>query len=126
MRIFQFVFLLLIMVSFLACKKKNTSEPQKLDGKTAQISKKWRMMEYYINNVSVKLADGDYLQFNTNKTYTERKYKVVVNGTWEWQNNQSEITMNNGTWKVLTLSDIHLELEKLNSQPVEKIVLHKF
>jgi hypothetical protein len=120
MRIFQLLFLLLITVSFVACKKKNTVQPQNSDAKTIQISKKWRMVEYYINNVSVKLADGDYLQLNSNKTYTERKYKVTINGNWEWQENQTQITMNNGIWKILTLSDIHLELEKLNSQPTEK------
>ncbi len=124
MRIKPIVFLLLIIGSFIACKKKNTIQP--VDTKTAQIAKKWQIIEYYINSVSVKLADGDYLHFNTNKTYTERKYKVIVSGNWDWQANQTQISMNNGTWKVLTLSNVHLELEKLNTQPSEKLVLHQF
>lgn len=83
-------------------------------------------MECYINNVSVKLAEGDYIQFNTNKTYTEQKYKVVVSGNWEWKENQTQIEMNNGTWKIITLSNTHLEIEKVNTQPSERVILHQF
>lgn len=124
MRIFQLLFLLLIMLYGISCKKKNTIQPT--DNKTIQISKKWRMVEYYINNVAVRLADGDYLLLNTNKTYTERKYKVTVNGNWEWQENQTQIALNNGLWKVLSLSNSHLELEKMNTHPSEKLILHLF
>lgn len=124
MRIKKLLFLLLFTFVIFSCKKKNTVQPT--DDKTALISKKWRMTEYYVNQVSVKLADDDYLQFNTNKTYTERKYKATISGNWEWQQNQTQISMNNGTWKILMLSNDHLEMEKINSQPSEKLVLHLF
>jgi len=126
MRIWQLLFLLLIVVCIVSCKKKNTVQPTSTDFRTTQISKKWRMMEYYINSVSVKLATDDYLQLNTDKTYSERKYKVIVSGNWDWQENQTQISMNSGIWKVLTLSNDHLELEKTNAQPSEKLVLHQF
>lgn len=118
------IFVLLILFVLTSCKKKNTVQP--VDTKTTQVSKKWTILAYYVNNVSVKLADGDYLQFNSDKTYTERKYKVTVSGNWEWKENQTQISMNNGTWKVLTLSDNHLELDKLSASPPEKLVLHIF
>jgi len=126
MRIWQLLFLLLIVVCIVSCKKKNTVQPTSTDFRTTQISKKWRMTEYYINSVSVKLATDDYLQLNTDKTYSERKYKVIVSGNWDWQENQTQISMNSGIWKVLTLSNNHLELEKTNAQPSEKLVLHQF
>jgi hypothetical protein len=126
MRIWQLLFLLLIVVCIVSCKKKNTVQPTSTDFRTTQISKKWRMTEYYINSVSVKLATDDYLQLNTDKTYSERKYKVIVSGNWDWQENQTQISMNSGIWKVLTLSNDHLELEKTNAQPSEKLVLHQF
>ncbi|MCS7077715.1 MAG: lipocalin family protein [Bacteroidia bacterium] len=108
----------------LACKKKNSVEP--VDTKSQQICKKWRITAYYVNSVSVKLPTGDYIQFNHNQTYTERKYKVIVSGTWEWQKHQTQIKMNSGTWNVLTLSDNHLEMEKNDAQPSEKLVLDVF
>ncbi|MCS7027786.1 MAG: hypothetical protein NZ519_03380 [Bacteroidia bacterium] len=108
----------------IGCKKKNTLEP--IDSRTQQICKKWRIIEYHVNNVSVKLPPDDYIQFNTNKTYMERKYKVTVSGTWQWQNAQTEIVINSGTWKILTLSNHHLEMEKMNDSPPQKYILHVF
>lgn len=85
---------------------------------------KWRPNEHHKNDVALKFLPSDFMIFYTNGTYEQTINGLYSNGKWNYNKEETELTIEAFVWKIESLSALFFKVSKI-IDPKEFIVFAK-
>lgn len=89
--------------------------PEIISVKTVMLCKKWNVASYRNGLMNLHPKPGDYVQYHSDGTYEQISLGVYARGTWNWEPEETKITVNcNGvnTWDVIALTNSSAKFKK--------------
>lgn len=74
---------------------------------------KWRPNEHHKGDVAIKFQPTDFLVFFSDGTYEQILNGVYSKGTWQYNKEETELTIDKGVWKVDSLSTLIFKISKM-------------
>jgi hypothetical protein len=85
---------------------------------------KWRPNEHHKNDVAIKFLPADFIIFYTDGTYEQTINSSYSKGKWNYNKEETELTIVNTVWKIESLSALFFKISKV-TDPKEFMVLAK-
>ncbi len=74
---------------------------------------KWRLNEHHKGDAAIKLSPSDVMDFYTDGTYEQVLNGVYSKGTWKFNGEETELTIDAATWRVDALSVLFFKITRL-------------